>query len=243
MEHYVAVYNSVEIGIWAAFGIGFLLAAIRRAGPVRSRCALAALAFFLFGASDAVELHTGAWWTPWWLFTWKALCVVALLVLYVENVLGRVRRAKQALGNVEARSDGQQPRGPRPCPPVKWRTVACSVLAFLVLVYVASYITMSRRGFRWADEYGFKGYYFYPYEDTDEWRGREYGTRWLFSPLIVLEHMLGTGRAPAGEPLHGLSADRTPNTAQPQSGVALVVRVAVVLGEQCCNREHHKVRR
>jgi hypothetical protein len=26
-----------------------------------------------------VEARTGAWWEPWWLFVWKALCVVGLL--------------------------------------------------------------------------------------------------------------------------------------------------------------------
>jgi hypothetical protein len=95
VEDYPFVYNSIEIGIWAAFGIGFVLAAIAHAGAIRIRCALAAVVFFLFGASDAVELYTGAWWRPWWLFTWKALCVISLLGLYRDNVLSRVRREKQ----------------------------------------------------------------------------------------------------------------------------------------------------
>ena len=102
-----AVYNSIEIGIWAAFGLGFLFAALNPAGLARGRCSVAALVFFLFGASDAVELYTGAWWKPWWLFTWQALCVVSLLGLYVDNVLCRVRRAKQA-----ARDDGAESAGP-----------------------------------------------------------------------------------------------------------------------------------
>jgi hypothetical protein len=90
------VYNSCEISIWAIFGIGFLAAAVGRSGGPRTRCYLAALAFFLFAASDAVELHTGAWWRPWWLFAWKALCVVVLLGLYVENVVTRMRRVNEA---------------------------------------------------------------------------------------------------------------------------------------------------
>lgn len=90
------LYNVIEIGIWAVFGIGFLLGAVKQPGAVRARCLLASSVFFLFGASDAVELSTGAWWKPWWLFVWKALCVVALLALYVDNVVARMRRKKTA---------------------------------------------------------------------------------------------------------------------------------------------------
>jgi hypothetical protein len=39
-----------------------------------------------FGLSDLVESQTGAWWTPWWLFAWKALCVLGLLACGVALV-------------------------------------------------------------------------------------------------------------------------------------------------------------
>jgi hypothetical protein len=29
--------------------------------------------------SDLVEARTGAWWKPWWLFVWKAACVLLML--------------------------------------------------------------------------------------------------------------------------------------------------------------------
>ena len=54
---------------------------IRRCGPARRRCTIATIVFFLFGMSDVVEVQTGAWWRPWWLFAWKALCVLAMLGL------------------------------------------------------------------------------------------------------------------------------------------------------------------
>ena len=94
MPSFVFLYNSVEIAIWAAFGIGFLVAAAKQPPPLAARCRLAAVTFFLFGGSDAVELHTGTWWKPWWLFTWKAACVVVLFGLYVENAR-RLRRTSK----------------------------------------------------------------------------------------------------------------------------------------------------
>jgi len=95
LENFPLIFNSIESGIWAAMGVGFLLAAMRHTDSARMRCAFAALVFFFFGASDAVELYTGAWWRPWWLFAWKALCIVSLLGLYVDNLVSRIRRAKQ----------------------------------------------------------------------------------------------------------------------------------------------------
>jgi hypothetical protein len=40
---------------------------------------VAATASVLFGISDIVETRTGTWYEPWWLFAWKAACVVCLL--------------------------------------------------------------------------------------------------------------------------------------------------------------------
>jgi hypothetical protein len=108
VEHFHSVYNAIEIGIWLAFAIGFLVAAFKHRAQLRRRCLFAAVTFLFFGVSDAVELYTGAWWKPWWLLTWKALCVISLLALYVDNVLLRVRRSKPRSTNAEALSDDQQ---------------------------------------------------------------------------------------------------------------------------------------
>jgi hypothetical protein len=77
------------------------------------------------------------------------------------------------------------------------------VLAILppLLAYVGSYYFQSRRGFREADQYGFKGFYFV----TPVWGGgsepanlRRYRFYW---PLIQLDLLLGTGRHPAADPM------------------------------------------
>ncbi|NET74529.1 MAG: hypothetical protein F6K62_27615 [Sphaerospermopsis sp. SIO1G2] len=39
------------------------------------------LAFVGFGISDFLEIQTGAWWRPWWLFTLKAICLVSIVWL------------------------------------------------------------------------------------------------------------------------------------------------------------------
>lgn len=50
----------------------------------RKECSIAAVTLILFGFSDIVEASTGAWWRPWWLFVWKALCVLILLMLLIS---------------------------------------------------------------------------------------------------------------------------------------------------------------
>lgn len=47
----------------------------------------------LFGGSDLVEMFTGAWWEPLWLFCWKAACVVGLAASF-----GAWRRLKPPAG-------------------------------------------------------------------------------------------------------------------------------------------------
>jgi hypothetical protein len=42
------------------------------------------ITMLVFGASDLVEMRTGAWWSPWWLFAWKAACVLLLLAGFVR---------------------------------------------------------------------------------------------------------------------------------------------------------------
>jgi hypothetical protein len=75
--------NYAEAALWVIIGAGFLASAAR--GPAARRTKLvAALAFIFFGASDAVEASTGAWWDPWWLLVWKGACIATFLTLVVH---------------------------------------------------------------------------------------------------------------------------------------------------------------
>ncbi|MDL5050414.1 hypothetical protein QQ054_30900 [Oscillatoria amoena NRMC-F 0135] len=45
---------------------------------------------FLFGVSDLIEVWSRAWWTPWWLFLLKAICVIGM----AGGVFLAIRRKK-----------------------------------------------------------------------------------------------------------------------------------------------------
>ena len=83
------VGNLIEAFLWLAVGAVFLFALIR---PDHRRAKiLAAVNFAAFGISDLVEMHTGAWWRPWWLLAWKAACV-AVMVLQLLHYSRRKRQ-------------------------------------------------------------------------------------------------------------------------------------------------------
>jgi hypothetical protein len=89
--------NHIEAGLWILIAVMALMIAIRRRGHARSRCIILAGTLIAFGFSDIVETRTGAWWQPWWLFVWKAVCMAVLLVLLVEHYRRpfRMRRGQQ----------------------------------------------------------------------------------------------------------------------------------------------------
>ncbi len=73
-----ALFNYVEAGLW--FVMAFALVLRGRMGrPWRW---LLPLAFAAFGISDLIEVQTGAWWEPWWLFVMKAVCVLVFLLAW-----------------------------------------------------------------------------------------------------------------------------------------------------------------
>ncbi len=81
-------FNYAEAVLWGLFAIGFAWRAVQ-ARSVRGRCLIAAAAFLLFGLSDIVETQTGAWWRPWWLLVWKALCLLVFMVLVIDHLRRR----------------------------------------------------------------------------------------------------------------------------------------------------------
>jgi hypothetical protein len=74
--------NYLEALIWFLFAIGFAVNAGKTSGKTRINRLITTIIFLLFGGSDIVEVQTGAWWSPWWLFVWKASCVVSMVILF-----------------------------------------------------------------------------------------------------------------------------------------------------------------
>ena len=74
--------NYLEAFIWFCLAIGFAVNAGKKSGKTRINRLITTLIFLLFGGSDIVEVQTGAWWSPWWLFVWKASCVLSMVILF-----------------------------------------------------------------------------------------------------------------------------------------------------------------
>jgi hypothetical protein len=74
--------NYIEALIWFLFSMGFAVNAGKTSGRTRINRLITTLIFLLFGGSDIVEVQTGAWWSPWWLFVWKASCILSMVILF-----------------------------------------------------------------------------------------------------------------------------------------------------------------
>ncbi len=76
--------NWIEAGVWFLIAAILFVHALR--GPAAFRKTLLGLAVtvLFFGGSDLVEAQTGAWWKPWWLLVWKAVCVLLLLLGFIR---------------------------------------------------------------------------------------------------------------------------------------------------------------
>ncbi|MGC4034087.1 MAG: hypothetical protein QM754_20595 [Tepidisphaeraceae bacterium] len=88
--------NYVEAGVWATMG---LVALVKR--PNWQAVAIGVTLLF-FGGSDVVEAHTGAWYDPWWLFAWKAVCVLLIVAIGLP-LIGKKKRAQAVAGPTESR--------------------------------------------------------------------------------------------------------------------------------------------
>ena len=76
--------NLIEAGVWFLLSLVLLAYTLRAAKRIRPTLWLLVVTLAVFGGSDLVEAHTGAWWKPWWLFVWKAICVTVLLFGFVR---------------------------------------------------------------------------------------------------------------------------------------------------------------
>jgi hypothetical protein len=93
--------NMIEAGVWMVLALVLFCYAFAQPKPLRPALWLLAIAMAVFGGSDLVEAQTGAWWKPWWLFVWKALCVVALLRGFV-----RYFKVRKAISSSRPPADG-----------------------------------------------------------------------------------------------------------------------------------------
>ena len=75
--------NYFEAIIWFVFAGAFAMSAIKNNYLIRLHRIIATFTFLLFGLSDIIEVQTGSWWHPWWLFIWKSLCVLSMFALLI----------------------------------------------------------------------------------------------------------------------------------------------------------------
>ncbi len=80
------------------------------------------------------------------------------------------------------------------------------VMVFLVVcgLYVGTYVVLSRNGYREADKYNVRGFFFV-IPSSPVMKFANDSCKIIFYPLIKLEQMLGTGRTPAWDPIEKLS--------------------------------------
>lgn len=75
----ITTFNYLEALFWWSIAIVLLIRSRSHDVGVRKLARVAAIIFLLFGISDVIEAHTGAWWRPIWLLMLKAGCLVVLL--------------------------------------------------------------------------------------------------------------------------------------------------------------------
>lgn len=77
-------FNIAECCLWLLIALILFIKSRRDKVNVRSTLRILALAFCLFGLSDYIEAHTGAWWTPLWLLFLKGSCIAAFVWGFVR---------------------------------------------------------------------------------------------------------------------------------------------------------------
>lgn len=89
----IAQFNYYEAALWASLALGLAISSFRL--KIRAyRCVLliSAGTFILFGVSDIIEAHTGAWWRPIELLMLKGFCILVFALLY-----RRYKKIKKAI--------------------------------------------------------------------------------------------------------------------------------------------------
>ncbi|HUG20462.1 MAG TPA: hypothetical protein VMM56_15855 [Planctomycetaceae bacterium] len=68
-------------------------------------------------------------------------------------------------------------------------------------MYVSSYLVLSRRGFAEADAWQAEGFYFLTPRDSAAWRFGNSSLDFIYTPLILIDNTIGTGRPVARSPM------------------------------------------
>lgn len=97
--------NLIEAGVWFDLSLALFAYTFAQPRPMRSVLWLLSGTMAVFGGSDLVEARTGAWWTPWWLFVWKASCVFVLFLGFFRYY--RLRKSLSASSPPVRESDSK----------------------------------------------------------------------------------------------------------------------------------------
>jgi len=81
--------NKYEAVLWFTLAGILVLRALMPRRRITGLGAFVVIILVLFGFSDLVESKTGAWWSPWWLFLWKAFCAISLALLVTKYYKGK----------------------------------------------------------------------------------------------------------------------------------------------------------
>ena len=90
----IATFNYLEATLWFAIAcILFINAIFNKKYVVYKKVMLISCGcFLLFGISDIIEAHTGAWWEPIELFVFKALCAIGFIFCLLSYL--NIKRGK-----------------------------------------------------------------------------------------------------------------------------------------------------
>ncbi len=98
----LALFNYLESVLWFMFALILLVNATRFGVGHRlfKVTLVTAVTFFLFGISDVIEAHTGAWWHPFGLLLLKVACVLTLAGCYyryrqIAKIKMKTKRAQE----------------------------------------------------------------------------------------------------------------------------------------------------
>jgi uncharacterized membrane protein HdeD (DUF308 family) len=96
--------NLIEAGFWLIFGVVVCVAGVKRGRSFGTFGVIAGLVAILFGLSDLIEARTGAWWCPWWLLAWKAVCVAVLVLSFLRYRRLQFEAQRRSSGSTKSSS-------------------------------------------------------------------------------------------------------------------------------------------